>query len=118
MSKKVLVLEDEPYYQEIYRSEIGQHFTLEFADNGEQGLEIVKKQQFDVILVDLIMPIMSGIRFLEELQKLNLQHKPRIIVLTTLDGMTDREDCFARGADEFIVKSETTPDELVEVINE
>jgi len=111
--KKALYIEDEPYYRTIYGGELERAgIEMTYVGNGEEALDEIKKNKFDLIIADLIMPLMSGISFLKETQgkKLNT------IVLTTLEGNEDREDCKALGVDHFLVKTETTPKKLLKEI--
>lgn len=110
MKGTILFVEDEPYYQTIYKTgleEAGAKVTL--ANNGQEALDFLKKHTPNLIITDLIMPEMSGMRFLEELNK---KHLP-VIVLTALEGETDRQDALNAGAHYFCSKLDTNPEALV-----
>lgn len=109
----VLFVEDEQFHQKLYGDAMVEAgFKLSIAKNGEEALAFLERQSFDVVVLDLIMPLMSGQRFLEEAKK----HKTPIIVLTTLEGDTDRQDALNAGAKHFLTKSDTSPDKLVDVV--
>ena len=111
--KTVLYIEDEPYYCTIYGGELERAgLQVTNVGNGEEALEVLKKQKFDLIIADLIMPLMSGISFLEKIKG----KKHNVIVLTTLEGNEDREDCKALGVDHFLIKTETTPKKLLKEV--
>lgn len=113
--KKILFVEDEPLYYKIYEEPLkAAGYDAKHEANGEGALDTLKKESFDLMIVDLLMPIMSGQTFLKELRKRKI-HIP-IIVLTTLEGDTDREDAKMFGVKTFLYKSDTPADKLIEEV--
>lgn len=111
--KRILFIEDEPYYHEIFGKPLeNAGFIMDYALNGEEGAKKMRKIQYDALIIDLIMPLMSGKRFLEKLKK---GHR-RCIVLTNLEGDTDREDMLQKGVGAFLVKSRTTPEIMLKTV--
>ena len=113
MKKTILFIDDEKYYQEVYGKLLETEYELTYCDNGEEALKVLNTKTFDLLIVDLVMPIMSGKRLLEQIGH-NL--KSKLIVLTTLEGDTDKEDALDNGANEFLVKNDTTPKKLLEYV--
>lgn len=112
-SPKILFIDDEPLYAKAYGDSLtAQGYQVTTAKNGEDALEKMIKSNFDILIVDLIMPIMSGISFLKKV------HRKKIptIVFTTLEGETDREDAIKYGAKVFLKKGETSTDQLAETV--
>ncbi len=112
-AKKILFVDDEPLYAQSYGEGLkALGYEVELAKNGEEALEKIQKLHFDLLIVDLIMPIMSGISFLKKIRR----KKIPIIVFTTLEGETDREDAIKYGAKIFVKKGETSVDALKEKV--
>ncbi len=69
MAGKVLVLEDSLVVQKLIRQVLVlQGYEVSPAKDGREGLDIAKKEEFDFILVDLLMPVMDGLEFLKKLR--------------------------------------------------
>lgn len=119
MGKRVLIVEDDPLvsrmYQRVFEFE---GFEADMARDGEEGLEKLKKNKPIMILLDIMMPKMSGIDVLKQL-KANPKYKNiPVVVLTNLSGSKDAEKALELGAVKFIVKSENKPQQIVKQINE
>lgn len=110
----ILFVEDEAFFRDFYGKELEKNgFSVSYAKNGEDALILLKKKTFDVVVTDLIMPMMSGTRFLDALGG----RVPFIIVLTALSGETDRQDALNKGARYFCIKDETDAATLVGLIH-
>jgi CheY-like chemotaxis protein len=80
---KTLVVEDEPDLRYIFveiLSELG--VKVMTASNGLEALEILKNENFDLIVSDIKMPIMDGMEFLEKLQESNILNKTKFMFIT------------------------------------
>jgi len=121
MSSKVLILitEDDPLMSRMYQK----IFTFEgyevlIAKDGEEGLELAKKEKPTVILLDVMMPKMNGIEMLEKL-KIDPDTKTiPVIMLTNLAGEKDAKNAMVKGAVKYIVKSEYEPKQIVDMVKE
>lgn len=114
--KKVLCIEDEHFIGELYQralSRAGYDMTLEI--DGAKGLALAQTDQFDIILLDLMVPTLTGIEILRSLrdpsQTPNL--KAKVIITTNLEQREDIRADIEKQADGYIVKAELTPRELV-----
>lgn len=119
-SKKVLCIEDERFIGELYvraLSKAGYEVTLEV--DGAKGLQLAQSDQFDIILLDLMVPNITGIEILRTLRDpAKTPHlKAKIIITTNLEQREDIKEDIERQADGYIVKAELTPRELVEFLN-
>lgn len=115
MKKRVLFIDDEPYFQSIYGKQIqNAGYDVDFAENGEEALALIKENKYEILIVDLIMPIMSGLRFLENLKKEIKKYS--VLVLTTLDSETDKLALEKLGVSHFLVKSDVDPSKLLEIL--
>lgn len=113
MKKTILFIDDRKYYQKVYGKLLETEYELTYCDNGGETLKVLNTKTFDLHIVDLVMPIMSGKRLLQQICQ-NL--KSKLIVLTTLEGDTVKEDALDNEANEFLVKNDTTPKKLLEYI--
>lgn len=109
MALKILLVEDNPLNQKIVGFYLRKnHHNVEISSTGEQALEIFKKEEFDIILMDLMLPGLNGYEVTKLMRKMESEDPERkksiIIALTanTLDN--DREKCLQQGMDEFISK--------------
>src|SRR4030042_793804 len=119
MAKTILIVEDDPLmsrmYQKIFKFE---HYDVETAGNGEEGLEKARKIKPTVMLLDIMMPKMNGLQVLEKLKAdPDTKHIP-IIMLTNLAGEKDAESALMKGDVKYIVKSEHDPKQVVKMIKE
>ncbi len=81
-SKYVLIVEDDEDIQSIYKEILEQHFDLNITQsfNGQEGLAAVRRQKPDLIILDILMPIMNGDEFLKELRlRLEIKDVPVIV---------------------------------------
>jgi signal transduction histidine kinase len=102
---RVLLVEDHPVNRTLALAllgELGQ--VVEIAENGQQAVDLVKSHAYDVILMDVQMPVLDGIAAAREIRKLALPLQPRIIALTANAYARDRELCLAAGMDDFLSK--------------
>ncbi|MGK2848926.1 MAG: response regulator [Minisyncoccota bacterium] len=116
---KILLVEDDPFIVEIYKKKFSTSgFEVTNVTSGKAVLESVLTQAFDVILLDLVIPEISGMDVLRELRANDKYSKDlKIIVFSNLSSTEDREECLNLGANGFISKTEFSPSEVVEEVN-
>jgi two-component system OmpR family response regulator len=116
---KLLIIEDDIFFQHFYSSKLReQHFEVETASDGVEGLEKARVFRPDIILLDMIMPKKDGFQVLEELKTDTiLQHIP-ILVFSTLGNESDIEKAKKLGAIDYINKSFFDFDVLIGKINQ
>ena len=103
--KKILVIDDEMIsleFFEVMLSKLG--FVVEKADNGEEGFAMVKKFFPDLIIMDNIMPKMSGWELTKVLKADPKYREIPIIMLSALDDVKDKVEGFELGIDDYITK--------------
>jgi DNA-binding response OmpR family regulator len=113
--KKVLIVEDEKPLAHALELKL-QHegFAVTVASDGQECLNILKDQRFDVLLLDLIMPVLDGFQVLEQLRQ--SPTKPAIFVLSNLSQHEDEERVLALGVRKFFIKSDTPLTVIVEEV--
>jgi CheY-like chemotaxis protein len=114
----VLVVEDEALLQDVYKLVLEtKGFSVVTANNGKEALKIMGKSSPDVILLDMLMPVMSGRDFMHTLDR-DEHPNVRIIVYSNLSDSSIEAEMLELGADRFILKSSMTPAGLVDMIQE
>ena len=112
---KILIVEDEkPLARALELKLTRAGYTAIVALNGEIALEILHKEKFGLILLDLMMPKIDGFGVLEEMQKRS--DKTPVIVLTNLSQKEDEQRATSLGAKDFFVKSNTPIAEIVKKV--
>ena len=102
--KTVLVVEDNPDLLVVISDIIGKAYNVITAFNGKEGLVQIKAQSPDIIVSDILMPVMDGMQMCIEVKKNpGLCHIP-VILLTALDSQETTLKCFDIGADVYITK--------------
>ena len=115
--KKVLIVEDDNFVAEVYLaklSEMGYETVL--AQNGEEGLAELKRGKIDLILLDILMPIMNGIEMLEQMKKNEEWKSIPVILLTNIGEKESIQKVREMGVKNYLIKSHFTPAEVIEKI--
>jgi CheY-like chemotaxis protein len=116
---KILIVEDDPLmsrmYQKIFKFE---GFDVDFALNGEEGLDKIRTVKPTLVLLDIMMPKMNGLEVLDKVKLDPATKDIPIIMLTNLAGTQDAEAALTKGAVKYIIKSEYEPKQLVNMVKE
>lgn len=118
--RKVLCIEDELFIGELYTRALSKAgYDIEVIGDGAEALKAAQTDAYDIILLDLMIPNITGIEILRSLRDTNqTPHlKAKIIVTTNLEQREDVRADIEHQADGYLVKAELTPFELVEFIN-
>ncbi len=116
---KVLVVDDDMDLQFLYRHKLEQAGVTVFsAGNGEIGLELAEKEKPDLILLDLMMPVMSGDVMLTKLRETDWGSGIRVVILTNLSKDEAPQILRFLHVDRYIVKAHHTPAQVVEIVSE
>jgi DNA-binding response OmpR family regulator len=116
--KKVLCIEDEHFISELYvraLTKAGYETTVEV--DGLEGLKLAQTDQYDIILLDLMIPTITGIEVLRRLRAETPNLHAKVIITTNLEQRDDIRGDIESRADGYLVKAEITPRELVEFIS-
>lgn len=116
MSKKILVVDDDQYIRELYEEVLkDEGYTVETANDGEEGLALLEKGGYDLILLDVMMPKKDGLAVLDSLS----QHPPvtkngPILLVTNLGHDPIIEEGIKKGATSYLVKDSMNPDQFLQ----
>jgi len=119
MKEKVLIVDDTEFYQKAYKNKLlSAGYITSVANNGVEALKALTTDKPDLILLDLMMPVMDGFKVLQTVKaNPNLQDIP-IIVFSAKGASEEISKALQAGANDFLVKATTTPNKVVEKIKE
>lgn len=119
MAKKILIVEDEKALLfalvEKFKRE---DFEIISAVNGKIGLEKALKEKPDIILSDIIMPIMDGITMIQELRRDQWGRNAKVIILTNLNDSDQLINAMDRGTYDYLIKSDWDLEDVVKKVKE
>ena len=99
---KVLVVEDDKILAKTIEQILSSRYDIDHAYDGEEGLLYAQQNIYDVIILDLMMPVMDGYTMLSELRKKKIITP--VLIVTAKDGLDDKLKGFRLGGDDYIVK--------------
>ena len=110
--KKILVVEDDSFLQGLMVSKLQKSdFEVDNASNGEKAMTLLDETKYSLILLDLMLPDISGFDILKNLKSLG--RKTPVIVFSNLAEDKDIKKAMDLGAEEYLIKSNFTLEELV-----
>lgn len=117
--KKILFVEDEEIFVEMFSKKLeNEGFAVKYAGNGAVGLKMLAEEQFNLIIVDMIMPAMTG---MEMIERLKLDDKTKNIPIIAFSASME-EDELARvkemGVEDYFVKTKIVPSDLAKRVKE
>src|SRR3989338_3485761 len=111
---KIIIVEDDPFLLSILAEKLKEaDFDIETAIDGEDGLNKIKSSNFDLVLLDMVLPKIDGFKILEELRDGSQVKKTSVIVLSNLYDKNSIDKAILLGAKDYIVKAYNTPEEIV-----
>lgn len=103
---RILLVEDDKFFREFYAQKLREkNFEVLQAENGEEGLRSVQENAPDIILLDIIMPVMDGFEVLESLSQSEQTKSIPVLVFSTLGQEKDIEKAISLGAKGYVNKS-------------
>lgn len=115
---KLLLIDDDAFLRDMYATKFTENGDkVLVADSASAGLQLIKdNQDINVVLLDMIMPGMSGLELLQVLQQEFPDLKAKRIVLSNQGQAEDIKEATEAGADGYIIKAETIPSEVVKKV--
>lgn len=116
--KKILIAEDDDMLREFYVELLKQQeYTVLQAVNGQEGLKIVTSEKPDLLILDLVMPVMDGKTMLYKIREIP-EFKALPVIILTNAGTVDniKETKLYNNADVFLIKSNINPEELINAV--
>jgi len=114
---KIAIIEDDMAISQMYRIKFEMEgYEVETAENGKIGLKLVEKMLPDIVLLDLMMPEMTGDIMLAEMRKTDWGKDIKVIILTNKGEQEAPEILKTLGVISYIVKAEMTPRQVAEMV--
>ena len=112
--KKILLIEDETNIRALY-AEVLRDDGYEVTEIGEggTGYEAAKAGDWDLLLLDIMLPTMDGVKLLKELKGNAMAVAKPVVVVSNLDDENVKNTCLELGAKEFLVKSNVMPNDVL-----
>jgi DNA-binding NarL/FixJ family response regulator len=111
---KVLIVEDEDILRKAYvRLFTLENFLVTEAENGQVALEKIKKANPDIVILDILMPVMNGLEFLQKIDLSKRFPQTKVLVLSNLSDKNTLEEAVRLGAARHVIKSSMSPGQLV-----
>lgn len=116
---KILIVEDDQDLNYAYRMILQKEkHEVVSAHNGDDALEKLQDFTPDLILLDLLMPVKSGVEFLKEYDVVRNHHGVKVLIFTNLEHASEIHEAFRLGADQCVIKAWTAPSGLIKVVND
>lgn len=119
--KNILIIEDEHFISELYARALEKAgYSVTIMMSGEDGLKAAVHRRYDLILLDILVPGLSGMQVLEKIREndtISGKHS-KVIITTNLEQDESIRVKLEHTADGYLIKAEMTPKELVAVVDQ
>ncbi len=114
---KILLVEDDPFLLNMYAAKFEmENFKVNVADDGEKGMQMIEKEIPDIVLLDIMLPKMTGFEVLEKIRNNPKTSKLPVILLTNLSQKDEIDKAMSLGVSDYLIKAHFMPSEVVEKI--
>jgi len=115
--KNILLIEDDPFLIDIYATKLKEEgYSLNVAEDGEEGLRLLKQKKPDLLLLDIVLPNFNGWEILRRVKKSDALKDLKVIILSNLGEKDEIEKGLSLGATKYLVKAHYTPTEVIKEI--
>lgn len=117
--KSILLVEDDPFLVDIYKTKFREEgFSVEVANDGEEGLRKLNEDKFDLLILDIVLPHIDGWEILKEIKANEKLKNLKVVILSNLGQKGEVEKGLELGAAKYLIKAHYTPSEVVKEIKE
>lgn len=117
MAKKILIIEDEEIMINLLQRKLKEEgYDIALANNGKDGVEMMEKENPQLILLDIIMPKMGGLEVMEKMQESEKLKKIPVIIISNSGQPVEIDRARELGAKDWLVKTEFDPQEVVDKV--
>lgn len=117
MAAKIAIVEDDQAISQMYRIKFEvEGYDVDTAENGKLGLQLAEKMKPDIILLDLMMPEMTGDEMLAKLRKTTWGAKTKVVILTNMGEQEVPESVKQMGVVDIILKADMTPRQVADLV--
>ena len=115
--KHILLIEDDPFLIDIYTTKLKEAgYSVETAEDGDEGLRMIKEKKPDLVLLDVVLPNFNGWEILRKIKKDDNFKDLKIVVLSNLGEKDEVEKGLKLGATKYLVKAHYTPSEVIKEV--
>lgn len=117
--KQILLVEDDPLIAEIYMTKLREAgFSVERVSDGEDALKLLQRRLFDLLILDLVLPQLTGLEILKKIRKDKKLKRLNVMVVSNLGQKTDMQLAEELGVLKYLIKANFTPSEIVKEIKQ
>ncbi len=117
MATKIAIIEDDLAISQMYRIKFETDgYEVETAENGKQGLELCEKMKPEIILLDVMMPEMTGPEMLEKLRQTEWGVKIKVLILTNMGEQEIPDVVKKYNVEDVILKADMTPSQVAALV--
>lgn len=117
--KKILFVEDETSLQVAIGESLKKvGYSINVAGDGEQALDFIKNNDYDLIILDIILPKIDGFEVLKEIKQMPNKKEIPVLILTNLETSKDVQKALELGATNYLVKANYSLEQMLEKIRE
>ena len=118
-SSKLLIVEDDKSIRELYELKLTKvGFNVITAEDGGKGWDAVQKELPDLVLLDVMMPVLNGFEVLKKMRDNKETKDIPVIILSNYGEVDQMTKGFLVGATDYLIKAEHTPSDVVDIVNE
>jgi DNA-binding response OmpR family regulator len=115
--KHILLIEDDPFLIDIYTTKLKEAgYSVKTAEDGDEGLRILKEKKPDLVLLDVVLPNFNGWEILRKIKKDDSFKDLKVVVLSNLGEKDEVEKGLKLGATKYLVKAHYTPSEVIKEV--
>lgn len=113
-NKKILIVEDDQFLREFYQELLqSEGYNIDVAADGEAGSQKALSGNYDLVLLDIMLPKKDGLQILRELKTQSPKSNKAVVVLTNIGQDSVIKQCFELGAMGYLIKSALNPDQVL-----
>ncbi len=117
MAKKILIIEDEKILADLLEKKLKERgYEVSVARDGIEGLDKMRKEKQDLVLLDVIMPKMGGFEVLEEINKDPELKKVPVIIISNSGQPVEIDRALKLGVKDYLIKTQFDPQEVIEKV--
>lgn len=114
MAQKILIIEDEEIMMNLLEKKlVAAGYDITTAKNGQEGIDLLGKKDFDLVLTDIIMPKMGGLEMMEKMSKDPKLKNIPIIIVSNSGQPVEIDQAKKFGAKDWLVKTDFDPQEVI-----
>lgn len=114
---RVLLIEDEKEINQLYQDVLSSGgFDVTSAFDGENGFEMAQKGEWDILLLDIMLPGKDGLSILNDIHSEGLTKSKKVVILSNIENNEVMKQSESQGAVKYLIKSELTPGQLLEIV--